>query len=298
MNPYIKLVKPVGHENSVPVVSVSGGKDSTATVLLMLENNIKCNFVFADTEWESPITYEYLDYLEQTLTIKINRVGVAGGMQRKIRERAGFPARKQRWCTKELKVIPIKEYHEAISLLLEVDTISVVGIRSQESKERAELPEFEYCNLWNGYVWRPIKGLSVEDVLKIHNRHNVKVNPLYKLGFSRVGCFPCIYSQKEEIRLLALLFPDRIGEIDSLEKEITEQRAQLNKETPGRFACSQATFFQSKMQNHDGSYTPMYIKEIVSWAKTERGGRQLPLVQPQASGGCFRWGLCDRGGDD
>lgn len=61
----------------VNVVSMSGGKDSTATAVLALEQHSKaeCRFVFADTGNEHPITYEYaLEYLPRVLGITVNVV--------------------------------------------------------------------------------------------------------------------------------------------------------------------------------------------------------------------------------
>lgn len=47
------------------VVSISGGKDSTATALLAMEDGAKnVHFVFADTGHEHPETYKYVDYLD------------------------------------------------------------------------------------------------------------------------------------------------------------------------------------------------------------------------------------------
>ena len=58
------------------VVSVSGGKDSQATLCLALETqpreSIRC--VFADTGNESQEVYDHLDYLEQALGITIVRL--------------------------------------------------------------------------------------------------------------------------------------------------------------------------------------------------------------------------------
>lgn len=68
--------KPIRH-----VVSISGGKDSTAMALLALEaindgtlmrENV--SFVFADTGNEHQQTYEYVDYLRQRLQIEIDVV--------------------------------------------------------------------------------------------------------------------------------------------------------------------------------------------------------------------------------
>lgn len=61
---------------TIHVVSVSGGKDSTATALLALEQHGReaCRFVFADTGNEHALTLGYLDYLRLTLDIRIDVV--------------------------------------------------------------------------------------------------------------------------------------------------------------------------------------------------------------------------------
>jgi 3'-phosphoadenosine 5'-phosphosulfate sulfotransferase (PAPS reductase)/FAD synthetase len=59
------------------VVSMSGGKDSTATALVAIElhGRENCRFVFADTGNEHESTYTYaLDYLPRVLGIKIDTV--------------------------------------------------------------------------------------------------------------------------------------------------------------------------------------------------------------------------------
>jgi 3'-phosphoadenosine 5'-phosphosulfate sulfotransferase (PAPS reductase)/FAD synthetase len=46
------------------IVSISGGKDSTATALLAIDNEVEnLRFVFADTGHEHDITYQHIDYL-------------------------------------------------------------------------------------------------------------------------------------------------------------------------------------------------------------------------------------------
>lgn len=73
----------------INVVSVSGGKDSTATLLVaiaMEAENLRA--VFADTGHEHPQTYEYLDYLEAATGVDIARIkpDFSKGIQQK-RER-------------------------------------------------------------------------------------------------------------------------------------------------------------------------------------------------------------------
>lgn len=288
-----QIQRPHGHDDSVFIVSVSGGKDSTATVLALREAEIHARYVFSDTGWEAPETYEYLDTLTRVLGITIDRVGVPGGMLAKIEQRAGFPARMQRWCTRELKVLPIREYHDRVGAETDADTVSVTGIRAEESSRRAAMPAFEYDERWGGYVWRPLMDWAVSDVLAIHHRHGVPIHPLYRVGFSRVGCWPCIYSNKADVKLWAETDPQAVENLADLERATTAERARRNAEEPGRYKHPQATYFQSRVQNHDGTYSPMTVREVVAWARTDRGGRQLPLVQEQPDTGCFRWGLCD-----
>lgn len=264
----------------VVVASVSGGKDSTALMLALRDAGVPFRAVFSDTGWEAPETYAYLDTLRERIG-PIDVVRPKRDMRKSIMHRAGFPARMQRWCTRELKINPLRAYHDAIG----VETVSVMGIRGDESESRRQMPVWADDDEWGGYVWRPLMHWTIGDVIAIHRRHNVPMNPLYHGGAERVGCYPCIFSRKEEIRQL----PEwRIAEIEALECETTTERARRNAETPGRYAHDRSTFFQTRTPGQT-----MGIREIHAWSRTERGGRQLPLLQPVPQGGCMRWGTCE-----
>lgn len=295
----------------IRVASVSGGKDSAATILALRDAGLEAHhYVFADTGWEAPETYEYIDTMERVLGITIDRVGVPGGMRAKGDFGARFPSRVQRWCTEELKLKPIREYHERIATAADIETINVVGIRAEESESRAALPAWEFSVEWDGYVWRPILRFSIDDVLRLHHRHGLPVNPLYRRGHNRVGCYPCINASKEEIKLVADHAPWRINEIEELEALGSAERSRRNTEEPGRYAIEQATYFQRSevVTDAEGNAeklangrpkrrgVPFPIREAVAWSRTERGGRevtQLNLFEPNPHGGCFRWGLCE-----
>lgn len=277
-------------EGVVFVCNVSGGKDSTATALALLEARIPHRRVFADTVWEAKETYEHLDMLRAKLG-PIDVVGYPGGMPAKIREGARFASRMQRWCTRELKIEPLRRYYDAIEADGSI-TVTVTGIRHEEgtrSNGRGEALEAEDDVAWGGWMWRPIVRWTIADVLAIHHRHGVPVNPLYQRGHDRVGCYPCVMASKEDVRLVADHSPERIAEIRDLEAAVTAERTRRNEETPGRYAFNDAHFFRTVMRDKP----TMPIDEVVAWSRTERGGRQLPMFPPVPDGGCFRWGLCE-----
>lgn len=273
------------------VVSVSGGKDSTACLIALREAGLSFRAVFADTGWEAPETYVYLDTLRGIFgpidTVRAaSQTGAVGGMVDRIQHRAGFPARMQRWCTTELKVQPLRAYHDALG----EDTISVVGVRAEESAARSTMPEVEDDSRWGGWIWRPLIAWSERDVYEAHRRAGVPLNPLYLRGHTRVGCWPCIHARKDEIRLIADHDPGRIDEIEAMEREASEERARRNTVDPGRYAHERGTFFQSR-ETREG--VSAGVREVVAWSRTSRGGKQLPLLVDPPSDGCFRWGLCE-----
>jgi len=281
-------------EGVVFVCNVSGGKDSTATALALVEAGIPHRRVFADTRWEAPETYEHLDMLRAKLG-PIDVVGYPGGMPAKIREGARFASRMQRWCTRELKIEPLRDYCDAIEADGSI-VVTVTGIRHEEgtrSNGRSEALEAEDDVAWGGWMWRPIVRWTIADVLAIHHRHGVPVNPLYQRGHDRVGCYPCVMASKEDVRLVADHAPERIAEIRDLEAAVTAERERRNVERPARYAHPEASFFL-KAANRDTPGAPiMTIDDVVAWSRTERGGRQLPMFPPVPDGGCFRWGLCE-----
>jgi 3'-phosphoadenosine 5'-phosphosulfate sulfotransferase (PAPS reductase)/FAD synthetase len=273
------------------VASVSGGKDSTALILGLREAEVPARYVFADTGWEAPETYAYLDRLREQLRVEIAVVRSSrGGMADIARAKAGFPMRLGRWCTQFLKWDPLRCHCRELEADLGVDTVSTVGVRGEESDKRAALPAWEESEEWGGFVWRPLLRWTVADVLHIHARHGLPVNPLYQRGHDRVGCYPCIFSSKEEIRLIAENAPDRIAEIRALEVEMEAERVRRNAAGTGAFAHPVATFFQMHNRIGDG---PATIDRVVEWSRTERGGRQALLFTPAPRGGCMRWGLCE-----
>lgn len=294
----MKLHLPQHHANDLVIASVSGGKDSAALLVGLIEAGIKFVAVFADTGWEAPETYEHLRTIERVLGIAIERVGVEGGMRSKIRARAGFPARKQRWCTRELKIEPLDAFSLALGEREDRAVLQAVGIRAGESDKRAQLTELEHDDSRDLTVRRPLLNWTVEDVLRAHHRAGLPMNPLYHRGHDRVGCYPCIYASKEEIRLWAEHAPDSVAELTALEREVEAERAKRNAAEPGRYAHAMASYFQARESKRDRQgrrvYLPVHVDRVIEWSRTVHGGSQFPLIREAPEGGCFRWGMCER----
>jgi 3'-phosphoadenosine 5'-phosphosulfate sulfotransferase (PAPS reductase)/FAD synthetase len=300
------------------LVSVSSGKDSTATLLLALEAGDP-SAVFADTGNEHPIVYEYLDYVEHQTGVKIHRLkpdftdwwwrrrdytrdkwpekGVPADVVARalsVFERgptgnpyldlciikARFPSRMAQFCTQYLKTEPLTEY--ALELIEQHGAVeSWQGVRADESASRAKLPERE--DLGAGLtIYRPILKWSVEDVFAIHKRFGIKPNPLYSMGMGRVGCMPCVNVAKDELLEISKRFPEHIDRIAEWELVVSLASKQMS-----------ATFFASRGDN-EGAFERGNVRKFVQWAETARGGRQVDWIRLEPSEACSSaYGLCE-----
>ena len=72
------------------VVSFSGGKDSTALLLWAREHLERFETVWMDTGWEHPLTYGYVDYIDEEV------LGGACGAFRLASTTASRTSRKRR----------------------------------------------------------------------------------------------------------------------------------------------------------------------------------------------------------
>lgn len=296
------------------IVSVSGGKDSTATCLLLKEAEIPFRCVHMDTGWEHKDTEAYVrDYLPGVVG-PVEIVGREGGMVELVRKKGMFPSRVRRFCTQELKVFPFQRYLKELMDQGE-DPVNAIGIRRGESKARSEVSEWDENAKFDCEVWRPIHLWSYEDVIEIHKRHGVQPNPLYLKGATRVGCWPCIFARKKEIRMLGDLDPERVDLMEQLEAEVNEiqdkRYADKGEENP--YGRDDYGWFQNPLRRagangynqHLSASLP--IRDVVRWAKgndlaegqADLFGLGEELFAPDyAAEGCMRWGMCDHGSPD
>lgn len=306
------------------VASVSGGKDSAALSLWLKEKGVKHQRVFMDTGWEHPATYEYLRGELARVIGPIEEIRASLQMEELIQKKGMFPSRLRRFCTQELKVFPMQRHLRALMDSGE-DVVNAVGIRHEESVARASLPEWEWADGFDCEVWRPLIRWTEADVIAIHKRHGLRPNPLYLQGASRVGCWPCIYARKAEIRMLAEIDPQRVEKIRKLEASVAESARARHARDSAAWAerpdpepasgtqehdrwrakrdrltrpFSPPAWFQAQSPGPDGHYPMMPVDDAIAWSRTSRGGKQFELFSAAPrDAGCMRWGMCDTGSD-
>src|SRR4051794_3325240 len=99
------------------IVCFSGGKDSTALICWAKENLEELDTVFCDTGWEHPLTYAYVQEINEKIldgkliTLKSEKYE---GFEDMCVKRKTIPGVRSRFCTQELKIFPLNKYYESI----------------------------------------------------------------------------------------------------------------------------------------------------------------------------------------
>ena len=199
------------------IISFSGGKDSTALILWAKENLTEFDTVFCDTKWEHELTYQYITYINNTLLdgklITVSSEKYDGFVDLSIKKKR-VPSTMARFCTEELKLKPMQKFIKQFE-----DVHIYLGIRRDESHARSKLSmdfyDSEYYKCW---IHRPIIEWTAMDCFNLMKNHHIEPNPLYKLGMKRVGCMPCIMSNKPEMKNIFNQFPEVEEKLLNLEQ--------------------------------------------------------------------------------
>lgn len=202
------------------IVSFSGGKDSTAMLLRMVELKMPIHKVlFADTTFEFPEMYDWIDKIEKLLPVKITRVTAKhtwddwfygkftkGRYKGRIR---GFPyVVNQCWWTRDSKIIPMqKEQGEGNNIY--------IGIAKDEAK-RSEAKQ--YNQDFNNYKFPLIEWGWSEDKCVQYLKSRGLNHPLIK-RFKRTGCWLCPKQSKESLRSLYEYYPKLWEQLKQYEQD-------------------------------------------------------------------------------
>lgn len=276
------------------IVGISGGKDSDAALLWMVhESGIPRDQivpVFCDTENEHPWTYDHIEMLAKRVH-PVKRLAARKGFYDLALEKSGFPAATMRFCTEVLKIEPTRDFIQEIRGQV-MEPITVSGVRAEESDDRAEKPEWDYSGDFLCKSWRPLIRWTYADVVAIHERHGVPLNPLYALGLKRVGCLPCMLCVKEEVRITAQNFPERIDMIEDWERRVTLETGRTA--TFFRPNVCPVRFHDATRVNDDGStITVATIRAVVRWSLTGERARGSWDDQPKREPISCKSGHCE-----
>lgn len=212
------------------IISFSGGKDSTAMLLHMMEIGEQIDEVInVDTGMEFPTMYDHIAKVRKVVedagipfTVLRSNISFECYLlnmpptEARQRKGYGWPAPHIRWCTKFLKTALIKRYEAKYS-----EVISCVGFAADEAVRRerksnknqrhpliewgwTEADCFRYC-LDRGYDW----------------------GGLYD-HFSRVSCWCCPLQSIASLRQLWTHYPDLWARLEELDTKIMDQTETRN----------------------------------------------------------------------
>ena len=187
------------------IVMCSGGKDSVAMLVRMLELNMPVtDIVFCNTTLEYPEMYKYVRELEKKINRKITWVNpkktfnhwfygkfTKGKQEGIIR---GMPyVVGHSWCCREFKINPTaKDFKPSGQNLLYLGMAKGEEHRIQEGKTQIKYPLIEW-------------GWTEEKCLRYTKEKGV-YNKLYN-DFKRLGCWLCPKQSKESLRILYENYP-------------------------------------------------------------------------------------------
>ena len=196
------------------IVSFSGGKDSTAMLLMMLEKNMQVDeIIFCDTGLEFDEMYEHIKEVKKYINRKITVLKADKTFEYYLLEHKknslknndlgyGFPRMMgNRWCTSRLKTDVIKKY------LKNQDYKMYVGIAYDEPKRIKN-------EIYPLHDW----GITEKQALKYCYKKGFEFGGLYKL-FDRVSCWCCPMQGLKELYNLYLYFPDKWEQLKKWESK-------------------------------------------------------------------------------
>lgn len=182
------------------ILSLSGGKDSTALAFFMRDNMPdifeKLELVFYDTGCDLPETYDYLNKIEIFLNKKITRVKPEKNFDHIFHTNFLIPAPHRRYCTIELKVKPSWKYiYQKIEKEGKGIFYFYIGIRADESWRKGISPKTE-----KEKSLVIAKYPLIENQINKNDVENILINkgifyPDYYKWRARNGCYFCFYQK-------------------------------------------------------------------------------------------------------
>jgi 3'-phosphoadenosine 5'-phosphosulfate sulfotransferase (PAPS reductase)/FAD synthetase len=200
------------------VLSFSGGKDSTALLIKIIENKLPLDdIVYFDCEdFEFPEMTEHIKLVEKTFDIKIHRLHPRKPFKQYLHE-LGWATPQLRWCTNE-KINAIRRYTRKYRPLTQY-----IGYASDETMRinRATKKNNDRKRDYNIYYSFPLVdiGITEQQALEICKSYGFNWGGLYDIR-KRVSCYCCPLQKKSDIDILKNTHPKLYCNILKLNKLI------------------------------------------------------------------------------
>ena len=185
-------------------VSYSGGKDSLATLLMVLMHVGQVPIMYIDTGLEFPATEKNVLDVAEKYDLFVHRLSSKERFWEEF-ERQGPPSQDQRWCCRVCKLEPIKEYITQNF----GECLSFIGQRKYESFSRMKNPR-----VWrNAYVQVQLSAAPIHNWTALHVwltifAKEAPYNTVYQEQVDRIGCYMCPASDLATIENIKKRYPD------------------------------------------------------------------------------------------
>ena len=201
------------------IVSFSGGKDSTAMLLMMIEKEMPIDqIIFCDTGKEFPAMYEHIQkvekYIEREITVLKNEKSFDYilGEYTKISRKGetiigkGWMDFRFRWCSGDLKRDVVKKHLKGI-IYTDYQGIAFDEIKrtlKNKDKRKIEYPLVK---------WK----ITGQQALTYCYAKGFDWNGLYR-KFDRVSCYCCPLQRLGELKTIYFEFPELWEDIRKMDK--------------------------------------------------------------------------------
>ena len=199
------------------IVSFSGGKDSTAMLLKMVELNMQIDeIIFLDTGVEFPDMYNHIkkveEYIGKEITVLRNEKGLFEyWLLHHVKTRGKYKGQKgyswadhrARWCTAMLKVQVSNKYIKNKYKDYQVILYQGIAVDETERLDRKSGSEIGSIVRYPLAEW----NMTEKDALNYCYSKGFDLNGLYE-KFKRLSCFCCPLQSLKELRVLYTDYPE------------------------------------------------------------------------------------------
>lgn len=206
------------------IVSFSGGKDSTAMLLRMLEENMQVDeIIYCDTYKEFPQMYKHIEKIKKYIKEKYNKEITTLKAEKdfdyymfehektrgknKGKRGYGWSTMLCRWCTSNLKTNVINKYLKAKN----EEYTEYIGIACDEPKRIKD-------KCYPLIDW----GMTEKDCLHYCYERGFNWEGLYE-HFDRVSCWCCPLKNLKELKTLYTHYPELWEELKEMDKKSYNQ---------------------------------------------------------------------------